>query len=308
MKPPLLALAGVLATTALAAPARAQDAAGDWIGGLEVTPGNRLPLLVHIKRDDAGGLSGTMDSPLQAAMGIPLAEVKVADGSLSFTVPAIAGSYKGQWIADGKVWRGEWSQAGQHWPLAFIVPPPPKPLPADWQMPPDADIAKLIADRNAGRSGQGIVVGLLGPEGQRFVAGGTGASAKVDRNTLFEIGSISKVFTALILADMVNRHEVSLDDPAEKYLPAGASHAAAERSPDHPARSLDAPLGPAAHGRGHGPGRRGRRSLHGLRRGQAARLPRPLPAHSRSWRAVGIFQPRRRAARLSARSGRAQRL
>jgi len=209
-----------LAQTASAAQA-GQDAVGDWIGAIEVTPGNRIPLLVHIKRDAAGVLSGTMDSPLQGAMGIPLAGVKADAGSLSFDVPSIAGSYKGQWLDENKLWRGEWSQAGQHWPLAFVVPPPPQPLPADWQLPPDADIAKLIADRNTGRPGQGIVVGMLDKTGARFVAGGSGVAAKVDRDTLFEIGSISKVFTALLLADMVNKHEVSLDDPAEKYLPKG---------------------------------------------------------------------------------------
>jgi serine-type D-Ala-D-Ala carboxypeptidase/endopeptidase len=41
----------------------------------------------------------------------------------------------------------------------------------------------------------------------------------VDGDTIFEIGSISKVFTSLLLADMVNRKEVTLDDPAAKYLP-----------------------------------------------------------------------------------------
>jgi CubicO group peptidase (beta-lactamase class C family) len=216
-----LALAGALAAATIAAPVAAQEAAGDWVGAIEVTPGNRLPLRVHIQRDDAGALAGTMDSPLQGAMNIPLAEVKVEAGSLSFTVPSIAGSYKGQWLAEAKVWRGEWSQAGQHWQLALVVPPPPKPLDANWQLPTDAEIAKLIADRNALRPGQAIVVGLMDPTGQRFVADGSGAGARADRDTLFEIGSIGKVFTALILADMVNRHEVSLDDPAEKYLPKG---------------------------------------------------------------------------------------
>jgi hypothetical protein len=35
-----------------------------------------------------------------------------------------------------------------------------------------------------------------------------------------EIGSISKVFTCTVLADMVLNGEVKLDDPAETYLPA----------------------------------------------------------------------------------------
>jgi D-alanyl-D-alanine-carboxypeptidase/D-alanyl-D-alanine-endopeptidase len=38
---------------------------------------------------------------------------------------------------------------------------------------------------------------------------------------MFEIGSITKVFTALLLADMVERGEVKLDDPVAMYLPKG---------------------------------------------------------------------------------------
>jgi D-alanyl-D-alanine-carboxypeptidase/D-alanyl-D-alanine-endopeptidase len=41
----------------------------------------------------------------------------------------------------------------------------------------------------------------------------------VDGDTIFEIGSVTKVFTSLVLADMVQRKEVALDDPAAKYLP-----------------------------------------------------------------------------------------
>jgi serine-type D-Ala-D-Ala carboxypeptidase/endopeptidase len=36
---------------------------------------------------------------------------------------------------------------------------------------------------------------------------------------VFEIGSITKVFTALLLTEMVTRGEVALDDPVAKYLP-----------------------------------------------------------------------------------------
>jgi serine-type D-Ala-D-Ala carboxypeptidase/endopeptidase len=41
----------------------------------------------------------------------------------------------------------------------------------------------------------------------------------VDGDTLFEIGSITKVFTALLAADMAQRGEVKLDDPIARYLP-----------------------------------------------------------------------------------------
>ena len=42
---------------------------------------------------------------------------------------------------------------------------------------------------------------------------------KVNEQSVFEIGSISKTFTATLLALKVNSGEMSLDDPASKYLP-----------------------------------------------------------------------------------------
>ncbi|HXB44345.1 MAG TPA: serine hydrolase domain-containing protein [Puia sp.] len=40
-----------------------------------------------------------------------------------------------------------------------------------------------------------------------------------DEHTLFEIGSLSKTFTSILLADAVNSGAVKLDDPMNKYLP-----------------------------------------------------------------------------------------
>lgn len=68
----------------------------------------------------------------------------------------------------------------------------------------------------------GIVVGVVGTAGRRVIAYGKLANADprtLDGDTIFEIGSVTKVFTSLLLADMVNRQEVTLDDPAGKYLP-----------------------------------------------------------------------------------------
>ena len=68
----------------------------------------------------------------------------------------------------------------------------------------------------------GIVVGVIEPNGRRVAAYGNlamGDPRPVDSDSIFEIGSISKVFTSLLLADMGNRKEVTLEDPAAKYLP-----------------------------------------------------------------------------------------
>ena len=68
----------------------------------------------------------------------------------------------------------------------------------------------------------GIVAGLVDATGERFVATGAtapGGTVAPDAHTLFEIGSITKVFTSLVLADMVVRGEVKLDDPVAKLLP-----------------------------------------------------------------------------------------
>jgi serine-type D-Ala-D-Ala carboxypeptidase/endopeptidase len=89
------------------------------------------------------------------------------------------------------------------------------------QIPDDAAIRKLLADRiDKQKQGVGIVVGVIEPNGRRVIAHGTkDGKAKVDGDTVFEIGSTTKVFTALLLADMAAKDEVEFDDPVAKYLP-----------------------------------------------------------------------------------------
>jgi D-alanyl-D-alanine-carboxypeptidase/D-alanyl-D-alanine-endopeptidase len=91
------------------------------------------------------------------------------------------------------------------------------------QAPTDSAIRAIIKERvDAGRFA-GIAVGIV-PRGgaRRVVAYGPNAGVQpFDGNSVFEIGSITKTFTSAILADMVKKGEVKLDDPVEKYLPAG---------------------------------------------------------------------------------------
>jgi CubicO group peptidase (beta-lactamase class C family) len=80
----------------------------------------------------------------------------------------------------------------------------------------------LVERVDAQRQSVGIVVGIIEPTGRRIVAYGRLAKDDVrplDGDTLFEIGSITKVFTSLLLTDAVERKEVALADPIAKYLP-----------------------------------------------------------------------------------------
>ncbi len=72
----------------------------------------------------------------------------------------------------------------------------------------------------------GIAVGLL--DHDRHWVFGLGrvaepGSSVPDGRTLFEIGSISKVYTGVLLAEMVDRGEVELDEPVADLLPDGIS-------------------------------------------------------------------------------------
>lgn len=79
-----------------------------------------------------------------------------------------------------------------------------------------------------------MVVGLT-QDGQHsvFVHGAADATGgALDEDAVFEIGSITKLFTALLLADMVHRGEAALDEPVAALLPSGT------RVPDRHGRPI----------------------------------------------------------------------
>jgi serine-type D-Ala-D-Ala carboxypeptidase/endopeptidase len=88
---------------------------------------------------------------------------------------------------------------------------------------PDDDIRTILRHRiDNARHSVGMVACSFDSGSQKMVTYGRSGRADdrpLDGDTVFEIGSITKVFTALLLAEMVTSGEVSLDDPVAKYLP-----------------------------------------------------------------------------------------
>jgi CubicO group peptidase (beta-lactamase class C family) len=112
--------------------------------------------------------------------------------------------------------------------LATLKTTSTSPLHAQSPVPSDADIRQILVDRiDRDRQSVGIVVGVVdGSDGKRrlitYGALETGDSRAFNSDTIFEIGSVTKVFTSLLLADMAQRGEVALTDPVAKYLPPDA--------------------------------------------------------------------------------------
>ena len=91
--------------------------------------------------------------------------------------------------------------------------------------PSDAQIKEILTQRiDVDKQAVGLAVVIVNGDQVRIVTQGFQALDKavpIGADTLFEIGSITKTFTALLLADMVVKGEVNLDDPVEKWLPQG---------------------------------------------------------------------------------------
>lgn len=88
--------------------------------------------------------------------------------------------------------------------------------------PADSVVRAILAARVEAGQAVGIVVGLLEGGETRIVAAGRSdgpGGRPLDGATVFEIGSVTKAFTGALLAEMVGRGEVGLDQPLARLLP-----------------------------------------------------------------------------------------
>ncbi|NYI04808.1 serine hydrolase domain-containing protein [Allostreptomyces psammosilenae] len=117
--------------------------------------------------------------------------------------------------------------------------PPPGPRPAAAPSEPLTGLVTEYLDRAARAlpPAPAAVWGAL-RDGERALVCRAGegpyAAAPPDEHTVFELGSLTKTFTALLLAEMAARGEVRYRDPVDAYLPAGARPRRRRRDEHHP--------------------------------------------------------------------------
>jgi uncharacterized protein len=177
--------------------------AGDWLGTLKAGAVS-LRLAVHIAADPDGQFKGTLDSLDQGARGIPISAIAVNNGQLTFTVPAVSGSFTGKLSGDGRTIDGSWSQ-GASLPLVLTrgAPPPPPRRPQTPTKPyPYREEEITFANPAAGISLAGTLTVPNGSGPFPAVVLITGSGAQ-DRNE-----SLLDHQPFLVLADYLTRHGI----------------------------------------------------------------------------------------------------
>ncbi|MDA0347044.1 MAG: serine hydrolase [Verrucomicrobia bacterium] len=99
------------------------------------------------------------------------------------------------------------------------------------------EINAILTDRIDGaKKSTGMVIGLIEGYKTRIISLGNiskESNQPVNGDTIFEIGSVSKLFTAVLLADMHLKSEIKLSDPISSFLPEGV------RVPTYEGREID---------------------------------------------------------------------
>jgi CubicO group peptidase (beta-lactamase class C family) len=204
---------------------------GIWLGTLQAGS-TSLRLQLSVKSDNAGREFCAVDSLDQHAMGLECAKVVLSASNFSFDVPSVHGNWKGTLSSDGKTLSGVWSQ-GSPLPLNFdrksvAIAAAPVPAPtydpalapvaaADLQSVLDRDLAEALKSGElAPGTGAGVSIAVVEHGVRRVFSYG---AAKSD--SIFEIGSITKTFTGLVLSQMVEQGKVKFDEPVRELLPPG---------------------------------------------------------------------------------------
>ncbi len=116
-------------------------------------------------------------------------------------------------------------RGARHWAvmgLIALASLPRASLGAQAPQPPDPlAVRSAMIPRINDRTYRGLIGAWGDDDSLRFAAAGvtTTLGAPIDQTTVFELGEIGNLFTSALLASLVVRGELSLDDPVQKFVP-----------------------------------------------------------------------------------------
>ncbi|WP_175622808.1 serine hydrolase domain-containing protein [Chryseobacterium schmidteae] len=220
MKTKLLLVLIVLAQTFYA-----QEITGSWKGELDLGR-MTLPLVLDIKKENNIYLS-TAKSPKQGDEIIPVDKTEFINNELMFEMKALGASYKGQFKTDH--FEGTFTQNSKSFPLSLYKSDgKEKPNPKDEKIKGISkngiNTGKIDDFLNyISQNKQGIGSITIFQNGKEIYQKSFGqdqlSNVKWDKNTGYQIGSISKLVTAVMLMQLEEKGKLKIDEKLSKYYP-----------------------------------------------------------------------------------------
>lgn len=203
----------------------AQEITGSWKGELDLG-GMTLPLVLDVKKENNIYVS-TAKSPKQGDEIIPVDKTEFINNELVFEMKALRASYKGQFKTDH--FEGTFTQNSRSFPLSFYKNDgKEKPNPKDEKIKGISkngiNTAKIDDFLNyISQNKQGIGSITIFQNGKEIYQKSFGqdqlSNVKWDKNTGYQIGSISKLVTAVMLMQLEEKGKLKLDEKLSKYYP-----------------------------------------------------------------------------------------
>ncbi|MCW3170329.1 beta-lactamase family protein [Chryseobacterium sp. 09-1422] len=200
-----------------------QQIVGSWMGELEIQ-GTKLPLIINVKHEN-NVYSATLDSPLQGAAGIPIDKTTFVNNELSFENAAMNAKFKGT-LKDSEI-IGTFSQNGMVLPLTL------KPFDKSKNKDKNLEILKLsnlaeslvkiedflfYLEKNNLEAGE-ISIFKDGKEIYKRNFGEKNLPDYRSTNNTYQIGSITKTMTAIMIFKLIENNQLNLTDKLSKYFP-----------------------------------------------------------------------------------------
>lgn len=176
---------------------------GKYAGDLVINSANSLPLVLRVAVIK-NGFSGVLDSPAQNSFGIPVQNIKLDDAGLSFASKMLNATFAGKLIAN--------SEANTVYEGTFVQ-----------GMPMSLTLTKVTSENASqqfkapkfGEKGGSIAIVSPNKSVTRFFK-------DTSNETRYEIGSVSKTFTAYLLAEQVVSKKLRLDSQIKTFFPSAS--------------------------------------------------------------------------------------
>lgn len=204
----------------------AQDLKGSWTGDIEIS-GKKLPLILNIDKTNNEFFS-TVISPQQGNAEIKVDKTEFSNSELILEMISISASYKGK-FSDNH-FEGTFTQNSQNFPLnLYRIEEEKKVLLQDKLI--EVDLReKLINTQKLDHfldylvlNKQGVGSITVYQNGKEIYVRNFGQdqlpNLRWNSKTGYQIGSISKLFTATMLMQLVENGKLNLSDKLFKYYP-----------------------------------------------------------------------------------------